>query len=67
MHLLYDPRDDAYHERIGSQILYWLDDLDALPLDEADPAAEGFLFAGARPIDDYRERLSRLPLIRDRR
>jgi len=27
MQLLYDPRDDAYHERLGSQILYWLDDL----------------------------------------
>jgi hypothetical protein len=66
MQLLYDPRDYAYHERVGSQILYWLDDLDALPLDEADPAAEGFLFAGARPINDYREFFSRLPLIRDR-
>jgi len=31
MHLLYDPRDDAYHERTGSQTLYWLDDLDAIP------------------------------------
>ena len=53
MQLLYDPRDDAYHERLGSQILYWLDDLGALPLDEADRGAEGFLFAGARPIEDY--------------
>src|SRR5262249_39083183 len=66
MQLLYDPRDDAYHERIGSQILYWLDALGPVPLDEADPAVEGFLFAGARPIDDYRERVARLPLVRDR-
>jgi hypothetical protein len=66
MDLYYDPRDDAYHERIGSQILSWLDDLDALPLDEADPAAAGFLFASARPIDDYRELVGGRPLVRDR-
>jgi hypothetical protein len=66
MQLLYDPRDDAYHERLGSRLLYWLDDLDALPLDEADPAAEGFLFAGARPLDDYRHLAGRWPLVRDR-
>ncbi len=34
MQLLYDPRDDAYHVRLGSQILYWLDDVGALPLDK---------------------------------
>ncbi len=66
MQLLYDPRDDAYHERIGSQVLYWLDDLDALPLDEADPAVEGFLFAGARPINDYDKLIAPFPLVRDR-
>ncbi len=64
--LLYDPRDDAYHEKIGSRILYWLDDAGALPLNEADPHAEGFLFAGARPIDDYRALVANLPLVRDR-
>jgi hypothetical protein len=66
MQLLYDPRDDAYHERLGSQLLYWLDDLDAVPLGEAHPAAQGFLFAGARPLDDYRRLLARWPLVRDR-
>jgi ATP-grasp domain, R2K clade family 3 len=66
MQLLYDPRDDAYHERIGSQILYWLDDLGAAPLGEADPARPGFLFAGARPVEDYGELVSALPLVRDR-
>jgi hypothetical protein len=66
MQLLYDPRDDACHERLGSQLLYWLDDLGALPLDEADPSSDGFLFAGARPIEDYRRLVSRLPLVRDR-
>jgi hypothetical protein len=64
--LLYDPRDDPYHERLGSQILYWLDDLGAVPLGEADPARDGFLFTGARPIEDYRRLVARLPLVRDR-
>jgi hypothetical protein len=66
LQLLYDPRDDAHHERIGSHVLYWLDDLGAVPLGEADPTAEGFLFAGARPIDDYRRLVASLPLVRDR-
>jgi hypothetical protein len=66
MQLFYDPRDDAYHERLGSRLLYWLDDLDAVPLDEADPEVEGFLFAGARPIEDYRELIRDRPLVQDR-
>jgi hypothetical protein len=66
MQLLYDPRDDPYHERLGSQILYWLDDLGAVPLAEADPEQPGFLFAGARPTDDYRRLVAGLPLVRDR-
>src|SRR5262249_26036795 len=66
MQLLYDPRDDAYHERLGSQLLYWLDDLDALPLGEVDPTDEGFLFAGARPIADYRQLVAGRPLVWDR-
>src|SRR5437879_1187868 len=66
MQLLYDPRDDTYHERIGSQLLYWLDDLGAVPLDEADVTQPGFLFTGARPIEDYRDLVARLPLVRDR-
>jgi ATP-grasp domain, R2K clade family 3 len=64
--LLYDPRDDAYHERLGSRILYWLDDVGAVPLAEAHPGCEGFLFAGARPIADYRRLVAELPLVRDR-
>jgi hypothetical protein len=64
--LLYDPRDDAYHERIGSQLLYWLDDVGAVPLAEADLALPGFLFAGARPMDDYRALVADLPQLRDR-
>jgi hypothetical protein len=66
MQLLYDSRDDAVHERLGSQILYWLDDLGGVPLVEADPDTPGFLFAGARPLDDYIALVQTLPLVRDR-
>jgi len=66
MQLLYDSRDDRYHQQLGSRIRDWLDDLDARPLDEADPAESGFLFAGARPIDDYRDLVAGHPLVRDR-
>lgn len=66
MQLFYDQRDDASHEARGSQILYWLDDLGARPLSEAKPDEEGFVFAGARPIDDYRRLLARHPGLRDR-
>src|SRR5437588_10471600 len=66
MELFYDPRDDPYYEKRGLQTLYWLDDLGAKPLDEASPHDEGFLFAGARPIDDYRRLVAHLPLVRDR-
>jgi hypothetical protein len=65
MELLYDPRDDASHERIGSRILYWLDDLGARPINEVDTRAAGFLFAGARPITDYRKLIAAFPLVRD--
>ncbi len=66
MHLYYDERDDKYHQSHGSQILYWLDDLGAKPLTEAQPSDHGFLFAGARPIGDYRRLVERLPFLRDR-
>jgi hypothetical protein len=65
MELIYDPRDDVYHERIGSRILYWLDDLGAIPLNEARSETEGFLFAGARHIEDYRNLVAGLPRLRD--
>src|SRR5436189_244323 len=59
MELYYDERDDAAHEARGSQILYWLDDLGAKPLAEARPDDPGFLFAGARPLDDYARLVAR--------
>jgi hypothetical protein len=66
MDLFYDPRDDPYFEKRGLQNLYWLDDLGAKPLTEARPKDEGFLFAGARPLDDYRRLVAGLPSLRDR-
>src|SRR5215831_6831908 len=66
MELFYDSRDDAYYEKRGLQTLYWLDDLGAKPLDVARSEDEGFLFAGARPLADYRRLVARLPRVRDR-
>jgi hypothetical protein len=65
MKLLYDDRDDEAHRARGSEILYWLDDLGAIPISEARPGNEGYLFAGARPIDDYRRLVSGFPALRD--
>ena len=64
MELFYDERDDALHEARGSRILYWLDDLGAKPLTEANDS-EGFLFAGARDMEDYARLVSGFPLLRD--
>ncbi len=66
MQLFYDDRDNASHEARGSQILYWLDDLGAKPLAEARASDIGFVFAGARPIEDYQRVLARFPSLRDR-
>src|SRR5690348_15890834 len=66
MDMFYDERDDAAHEARGSRILYWLDDLGAKPLREAAVDDAGFLFAGARPIDDYRKLVANRPALRDR-
>ena len=66
MELFYDERDDATHEARGSQILYWLDDLGAKPLREAKVSDHGFVFAGSRPIEDYRQLVGRHPFLRDR-
>jgi hypothetical protein len=65
MELFYDERDNAAHEARGSQLLYWLDDLGAKPLKEAKANDHGFVFAGARPIEDYRRLVGRHPHLRD--
>lgn len=64
--LFYDERDDSLHQARGSQILYWLDDLDAKPLREANANSSGFLFAGARSIEDYGALVGRCPFLHDR-
>jgi hypothetical protein len=64
MDLFYDERDDESAR--GSQLLYWLDDLDARPLAEARADDNGFLFAGARPIEDYAGLIAPYPRVQDR-
>jgi Ca-activated chloride channel homolog len=64
--IFYDARDQSIADRRGDRRLYWLDDLGAAPVGEARPDDEGFLFAGARPIEDYRKLVARLPRLRDR-
>lgn len=66
MKLFYYPRDQAPGDRRGDRRLYWLDDLGAVPIAEATPADDGFLFAGERGADDYERLVRRLPRIRDR-
>jgi hypothetical protein len=66
MDLFYDERDAPYHEACGSQILYWLDDLGAKPFTEAGSMDQGFLFAGFRSHEDYRQLVASYPLIHDR-
>lgn len=65
MELFYDERDDPFHESRGSQLLYWLDDLGAKPFQEARPTDAGFLFAGARSMEDYRLLVANFPLVHD--
>src|SRR5262245_5114770 len=66
MDLFYDRRDRSAHQARGSRLLEWLVDLGAKPLSDARPDSEGFLFAGARPIEDYKRLTARYPKLRDR-
>jgi hypothetical protein len=66
MELFYDERDNEAHKACASQIIYWLHDLGAKPLREAKASDHGFVFAGARSIEDYSQLLSRHLLLRDR-
>ena len=65
MRLFYDVRDEEIADRRGDRRLYWLGDLGAAPLTEAGPDDEGFIFAGARPTEDDRRLVARLPRLRD--
>lgn len=65
MQLFFDARDDKLFEQRGMRNLYWLDDLGAKPIQEAKQDDEGFLFAGARCINDYKQLVQRTPNIFD--
>ncbi len=64
--LFYDERDHSAHAAQGSRILDWLAELGARPVSEAMASDEGFLFAGARSIDDYCRLVGRCAALRDR-
>jgi hypothetical protein len=66
MKLFFDRRDDTLLVQRGIPLLYWLDDLGAQPVEEATVEDDGFLFAGARPISDYRRLVTGRPGLRDR-
>lgn len=66
MNLFYDDQDDTVHQRRGSRILYWLDDLGAKPISECDPDESGFLFSVAGAISDYEELVADRPELTDR-
>lgn len=65
MKLFYDPRDRVA-ARHGDRRLQWLFELGGRPVEEATAKDEGFLFAGVRTMDDYRDLVRNLPLLRDR-
>jgi hypothetical protein len=63
--LFYDVRDREA-ARVGDRRLKWLYELGAKPLSDAKPTDDGFVFAGARGIEDYRTLLAPFPRMRDR-
>lgn len=64
MGIFYDSRDRAA-ARAGDRRLKWLFELGAQPLEEATAKDRGFVFAGARAIEDYRNLLAQFPHLRD--
>lgn len=66
MRLFYDSRDEPILRRTGSRHLQWLKEVGAAPLGSAERDEEGFVFAGARPIEDYRRLLAGRSQLRDR-
>src|SRR5262245_6027456 len=65
MNLFYDVRDREA-ARVGDRRLKWLYELGARPISEANPGDAGFVFAGARELDDYRRLVAPFPGMRDR-
>jgi hypothetical protein len=67
MNLFYDDRDDYVHQQRGSRILYWLDDLNGIPIaDLQSNSDDGFFFSVAGSISDYAELVVDRPNLRDR-
>jgi len=66
MQLLYVDGDQHYLEKRGMRTLFWLDDVGAVPIEEANPKEEAYLFSYARSIGDYAKLVDSLPLARDR-
>jgi hypothetical protein len=65
MKLFYDVRDREA-ARVGDRRLKWLYELGARPISDASPVDAGFVFAGARDLDDYRRLVAPFPKMRDR-
>jgi hypothetical protein len=66
MKLYFDARDVAYARRRGSRHIEWLGDLGAVPIQHAPDDADGFLFTGARSMEDYSRLVARHPRVCDR-
>lgn len=66
MDLYYDARDVAYAKSRRSRHIAWLQELGARPIQPARSNANGFLFSGARLIQDYERLVSDHPNLRDR-
>ncbi|HEY2586614.1 MAG TPA: ATP-grasp domain-containing protein [Tepidisphaeraceae bacterium] len=66
MQLFFDARDVAYARQHRSRHIDWLRDLGAIAIQQAPEDAEGFLFTGARSMEDYRHLVARHPRLRDR-
>lgn len=63
--LFFDDRDERDPVR-GDRRIEWLKSIGAKQLSFATAEEPGFLFAGARPIEDYRTLVAPFPAMRDR-
>ena len=66
MRLVYDPRDVTYARTSRSRHIEWLIAAGATPLSARAADDEQFLFAGARPIEDYCRLVANHPNVVDR-
>ena len=64
--LFYDSRELKHAAKLGDRRFEWLADLGAVPVQQAAPESEGFLFGYQNGIDDLASLLSDRPNLRDR-